>query len=450
MEESTVCLIKLLLGLVKVKERKMKNFIPLASEARPVLEKRNKASWIFLLFLLFFVPFNSHAEDKKPIGQVISAVGTVKATSADKTERPLKRGASIFTLETIVVNEASKVQLKFTDGGLINLIEKTEYRVESYIFKELDKKSEAVSTLVKGGFRALSGAIAKENPTGTQVRTAVAAMGLRGTRFEAILNNDKLSAACDQGKIAVSNDKGEVEIGPSSNTLFSTVAEGEAPMPSTEMPPELAAVEASGAFDVEGGEALDESAAAGEAEGEEGGEGEAEEEPLTEDSDEGSDETSDDESEEPEPEESEEDTGEETAEETEQESEEDTPEEETTYDEVEGENLTEEEAAQQGEAEEEAPSAEGEEGTQAEEGTQPENEEGTQAKESGEGAEGTAGEEGGQAQSQTGEEGAGSESGTSETSGSGSSESSEAGGGGGGGGDLGGGGSSGGGGGGEE
>lgn len=438
MEQSTVCLIKLLLGRVhsKVKERKMKNFIPLASEALPDLDKRTKASWIFLLFLLFFVPFNSHAEDKKPIGQVISAVGTVKATSADKTERQLKRGASIFALETIAVNEASKVQLKFTDGGLINLIEKTEYRVESYVFKELDKKSEAVSTLVKGGFRALSGAIAKENPTGTQVRTAVATMGLRGTRFVAIFDSGKLSSSCDQGKIVVSNDKGEVEIGPTSNTLFSTVAEGEAPMPSTEMPPELAVLETVGAFDVEGGEPLDESAAAGEAEGEEGGgEGEAEEEPLSEDSDEESDETSDDESEEPE--EAEEETGEE----TEQESEEETPEEESTYDEVEGENLTEEEeAAQSGEGEEEAQPAEGEEGTQAEEGEEgaqaEEGGEETQTKESEEGAEGTPGEESGQAQSQTAEEesGAGSESGSSESSGSGGSTPSV------GGGDLGGGG----------
>lgn len=208
-----------------------------------------QSSLNMLFFLLFFIPALSFAQDKKPVGEVIASIGSVKAAGTDQKERSLKRGDPFYELERIVVGAASKIQLKFTDGGIINLIAQTEYRVDSYVFKDPNQKSELLSTLIKGGFRAITGSIAKENPAKTQIRTPLATIGVRGTIFEAILANHRLSVGCEEGKVAVTNDKGEVEIGPMSNTLYAIVQEGGAPMPSKEMPSDLAAV----SFDVEGG-----------------------------------------------------------------------------------------------------------------------------------------------------------------------------------------------------
>lgn len=214
------------------------------------LFRKISASWTILIFLVTFFPCG--AEDKPQIGQIIASVGKVKAVASDKTERSLKRGDPFYPLDVIVVDAASKAQLKFIDGGIINLIAQTEYHIDSYVFNDPNKISEFLSTLVKGGFRAVSGSIAKENPAGTQVRTPLATIGLRGTIYEAVFANRKVSAGCEEGKIAVTNDKGEVEIGPTSNTLYAIVIEGEAPLPSMKMPSDLAAV----SFEVEGGEPL--------------------------------------------------------------------------------------------------------------------------------------------------------------------------------------------------
>lgn len=405
----------------KVKERKMKNISILPSETLLDLYRRAKTYWTILIFLLFFTPSGTFAEDKKPaddkkpIGKVITATGSVKAKEADQTERPLKRGDPIYLLESILTEAASKVQLKFSDGGLVNLIAQTEYKVESYVFKEAGKKSEAVSSLVKGGFRVLSGKIAKENPTGVQIRTAVATMGLRGTVGIGHLDETgrHLSAECDSGVIEVSTPYGTVNIGTGFDP-YATVAEGEAPVATPIMPEDLVALATEAAFDIEGAEPLEEGQTEEEGQPTEEGEGEGEgegeetedEEPLSEDSEEeGTEDEDEDLSEEPEAEESEEEPGEE-IEESEAESEAETPEEESTAEEFEGEITPEgEEAGQTPEGEEAGTAPEGEEA-----GTASESEEESNPTLSGEAEEEEAtksaggGEEGEQAKSPAAEE----------------------------------------------
>ena len=77
----------------------------------------------------------------------------------------------------------------------------------------------------------------------------MATIGLRGTRDAAVLTDGEIAVGCDLGKVAVTNDKGEVECGPDSPTLFSTVKENEAPVATAEIPPILDTT----SFDVEGG-----------------------------------------------------------------------------------------------------------------------------------------------------------------------------------------------------
>lgn len=157
-----------------------------------------KFTTIFLSLILFM----SSVFAADPIGKVIAVEGKVEAS-----KRALSRGASIFVADVVVVNAASKIQIKFSDGGLLNLIEKTEYRIDSYAFKT-DGKNEFGAELVKGGFRALSGSIGKENPDGFKVKTPVASMGVRGTIFEANIVRGETFFGCDSGSISVSNEAG--------------------------------------------------------------------------------------------------------------------------------------------------------------------------------------------------------------------------------------------------
>lgn len=193
------------------------------------------------LFFLFAIsmPFISFSQEGSPIAQNIVSIGDVKAVNGQNQTRSIKRSDSVFIQDTIEVGSASKAQFKFTDGGLINLIASTQYRIDSYVFQKPNQVSEYASTLITGGFRAISGTIGKENPTKTTVTTPVATIGLRGTTYEALYENEILFAGCEDGTVSVSNSFGELLIGPTSPSRYAVVKKGQKPQPLTEKPAEL-------------------------------------------------------------------------------------------------------------------------------------------------------------------------------------------------------------------
>lgn len=191
------------------------------------------------LFFLFVIPSFGFSQENAPVAQNIVSIGDVKAVNGQNQTRVIKRSDSVFVKDTIDVGAASKAQFKFTDGGLINLIASTQYRIDSYVFQQPNQASQYASTLITGGFRAISGTIGRENPTKTTVATPVAVMGMRGTTYEALYQNETLFAGCEEGTVSVSNELGELLIGPTSPSRYAIVRKGQKPLPLVEKPAEL-------------------------------------------------------------------------------------------------------------------------------------------------------------------------------------------------------------------
>lgn len=162
---------------------------------------------IFSAFLCFLVLMSSLFSAEQ-VGKVVAVEGKVEAN-----QRSLARGAAIFISDVINVAAASKIQIRFTDGGLLNLIEQTQYRIDSYAFNK-EGKNEFGAELVKGGFRALSGSIGKENPEGYQIKTPVASIGVRGTIFEANIVRGETFFGVESGSVSVSNRAGQRTLNP--------------------------------------------------------------------------------------------------------------------------------------------------------------------------------------------------------------------------------------------
>jgi hypothetical protein len=158
--------------------------------------------------LLCCVLFIGSLISAEPIGKVIAVEGKAQAN-----ERSLTRGASIFISDLIKVAASSKLQIRFSDGGMLNLIERTEYRINTYEFNK-EGKNEYSAELAKGGFRALSGSIGNANPDGYNVKTPVATIGIRGTIFEANIVNGETFFGCENGQISVRNAAGERILSP--------------------------------------------------------------------------------------------------------------------------------------------------------------------------------------------------------------------------------------------
>lgn len=159
-----------------------------------------------LKLLLIIASFGGSLSAADTCGKVIAVTGQAEANA-----RPLKRGSEIFVSDLIKVAGKSKIQIRFTDGGLLNLIELTEYQINSYQFKKTGNDN-FTANLIKGGFRELTGEIGKQNPKGVSVKTPVATIGIRGTTFQANIKNGQTFFGVDSGSVTVTNSAGEREL----------------------------------------------------------------------------------------------------------------------------------------------------------------------------------------------------------------------------------------------
>ena len=178
---------------------------------------------IMFVLLVTALPLSA-AWARNLAGFVIVSVGDVTAydTTTDQ-ERKLKRRSKIFEGDEIRTGQQAKVQLKFKDKGVIALQANTQLQISEYEYSGLDGNPErSFFKLVKGGFRAISGAIGKQNPEDYKVETPLATIGIRGTDYSALFAT-RLQVKVHAGAVQVSNEMGSVLVGDGHDFRFAVV-----------------------------------------------------------------------------------------------------------------------------------------------------------------------------------------------------------------------------------
>jgi hypothetical protein len=111
------------------------------------------------------------------------------------------------------------------DGGLITMRPDTQFKIDSYKFNgKQDGSEQSFFSLIKGGFRSITGLIGKEHKKSYRIATPTAILGIRGTDHEVLFvapGSDlaKLSPVgtydkVNSGATTLTNDKGTVAILP--------------------------------------------------------------------------------------------------------------------------------------------------------------------------------------------------------------------------------------------
>ena len=131
------------------------------------------------------------AEDSA--GMVVASRGEVLAAS-NGGSRELKQGDYVYINDEIMTANRSFAVIQFVDGAKVTVRPDSLMIVETYVYNG-DGDDAATLSLVSGGLRVITGAMAKTNPENYKVRTPVALMGVRGTEFAIMLCGDDI---CDQ------------------------------------------------------------------------------------------------------------------------------------------------------------------------------------------------------------------------------------------------------------
>lgn len=167
----------------------------------------------------------SGAAQTNEAGRVLMSIGDVKISRQGQVI-PAVRGTIVESGDAVTTGVASNVQFRMIDGAVIALRAQTEFKIDQYSYNGKEDGSEkAMLSLVKGGVRAVTGAIGHENKDNLQVNAVVATIGIRGTGFnlnycqDSCFNPDKspakdgLYAGVFEGKITVKNASSEGVLG---------------------------------------------------------------------------------------------------------------------------------------------------------------------------------------------------------------------------------------------
>lgn len=170
-------------------------------------------------------PSSGVAAPTKEVGRVLMSIGDVKILR-QSAAIPVVRGTILETGDAITTGVASNVQFRMIDAAVIALRAQTEFKIDEYSYNGKEDGSEkALLSLVKGGVRAVTGAIGHENKDNLKVNAVVATVGIRGTGFNLnycqanCLNTDKslakdgLYAGVFEGKITLKNASSEGVLG---------------------------------------------------------------------------------------------------------------------------------------------------------------------------------------------------------------------------------------------
>lgn len=146
-----------------------------------------------------------------PVGRVVWIKGSFKAVAPNKEERILQKASVVYQGDTLITNQSSQAQIVFTDNTLMTFREGTQFHIDQYEYKPNKKKGSVgkyVMSLIEGGFRTITGLIAKRNPDDYQVVTPVATIGVRGTDYAVYFHKGELYVGYYDGAPCVKGQQG--------------------------------------------------------------------------------------------------------------------------------------------------------------------------------------------------------------------------------------------------
>jgi hypothetical protein len=175
-----------------------------------------------------------------PVGKVVWVNGNFHAKMPNKEDRKLEKASVIFLHDTLITDKNAQAQIVFSDNTMMTFKPETTFIIQQYEFKPQAKGESVgkyVMNLLEGGFRTITGLIAKKNPTDYQVNTPVATIGVRGTDYAVYFNKGELYIGYYEGKPCVRGGIKKEELCLDKDKPYGYVdSKSVAPVPMTQQP----------------------------------------------------------------------------------------------------------------------------------------------------------------------------------------------------------------------
>lgn len=161
-------------------------------------------------------------------GTVTHLSGVLSAQKPDGQKKLLGVQSTVTTGDVLSTESETYARIKFIDGAEVVLRPNSQLSVDAYRFVESQpEKGSVILSMLRGGFRAITGLIGKARPESVTLRTPTATIGIRGTHLGGLicqadcagLSNAQGQALGDglhvdvvEGAIMLSNGAGQILI----------------------------------------------------------------------------------------------------------------------------------------------------------------------------------------------------------------------------------------------
>ncbi len=168
---------------------------------------------VLLLLLCLAAPLSSAYAEIQGVATVIALRGTVIAQGKGGAARNLSLKSQIFQEDVLKTDKNGRLQIMFTDNSIISLGRDSEMKIAEYRWQPEQKDGALITQALKGFFRVMGGALAKDAPQNFKTETLIATIGIRGSMYAFKSTTDSLSVVFQGGKgIEIFNDLGKVTI----------------------------------------------------------------------------------------------------------------------------------------------------------------------------------------------------------------------------------------------
>ncbi|HEY0665657.1 MAG TPA: FecR family protein [Gallionella sp.] len=151
--------------------------------------------------------------------------GSVQITNAAGQTRALQKGDVVHESDTVTTAKGASAQIRMRDDGMIAIRPDSRLKFDSFVFTgKIDGNEKSFFTLLRGGFRAITGLIGKKNKENYRISTTAATIGIRGTDHETfvVLPGSELATTVpagtynkvNSGETVMTTGKGSINILP--------------------------------------------------------------------------------------------------------------------------------------------------------------------------------------------------------------------------------------------
>lgn len=151
--------------------------------------------------------------------------GSVQITNAAGKSYKLQKGDAVHESDIVTTARGSSAQIRMRDDGFIAIRPDSQLKFDTFVFAgEQDGKERSFLSLLRGGFRAVTGLIGQKNKANYRIAAGGSTIGIRGTDHETVLvvPGSELAATVpsgtynkvNTGETTLTTDKGTINILP--------------------------------------------------------------------------------------------------------------------------------------------------------------------------------------------------------------------------------------------